>query len=89
MYWPSVDAMLAQRRRRWANIEPALGHCIMLIGSQREQLVRCCVLGLSTSPLRASLRSGVNEYRWNINVYVNNKIPNTVTVAGLPGGGVT
>ena len=25
--------MLAQRRRRWANIEPPLGQCVVLIGS--------------------------------------------------------
>ena len=28
-HWPIVVLMLGKRRRRWANIKPALGHCVV------------------------------------------------------------
>ena len=33
---PSAGLMLAQRRRRWANIYPALGGCVVLTDTQRK-----------------------------------------------------
>ena len=30
--WPNAGLMLVQRRRRWNNIKPALGQCVVLVG---------------------------------------------------------
>ena len=34
IHCPIVGSMLGQRRRRWINIEPALGHCLVFAGRQ-------------------------------------------------------
>ena len=35
---PKVGSMLDQRRRRWANIEPTMGKCLMFAGSISSNL---------------------------------------------------
>ena len=32
IHWPDAGSMLGQRRRRWPNIKPASGRCIVLTG---------------------------------------------------------
>ena len=32
---PNAGSMLGQRRRRWANIEPALGECLVIAGNKK------------------------------------------------------
>ena len=34
IHCPIVGSMLGQRRRRWTNIEPALGQCLVFAGRQ-------------------------------------------------------
>ena len=38
-YWPNVDLMLGQRRRRWTSIKSALGQCPALSGMLLSQLL--------------------------------------------------
>ena len=36
IHWPNAGLMLGRRRRRRANINPALGRCIMFVGKQNS-----------------------------------------------------
>ena len=31
-HWPSAGSTLFQRRRRWPNVKPALGQCVLFVG---------------------------------------------------------
>ena len=39
--WASVGTMLGQRRKRWANIVPALAESLCLLGYQMSSLTVC------------------------------------------------
>ena len=40
--WPNVGSMLGQRRRRWLNIEPTLGQCLIFVGKWRDGKLGQC-----------------------------------------------
>ena len=39
--WPIVGSMLDQRLRRWPNIEPTMGECLMFVVRLEEQSIKC------------------------------------------------
>ena len=47
MHSPNAVSMFGQRRRRWANIETALGECLVFAGIYYMKYIRCSRVVLS------------------------------------------